>query len=259
MSKNTAMIEPINLNFEEITNFVAERPVKNNNVYSNKRDISQGVITLSKELELNKELKMDGMELLSLLESNIFPIVFFDPQYRSVLEKQGYGNEGERQKARAMLPQMTDNIINDFIKQIDRVLHPMGHLFLWVDKFIVCNGIHTFLSGTNLEIVDLITWNKLKMGMGYRTRRTCEYLYVIQKAPKRAKGIWGIHNICDVWDEKIKNTHAHNKPIQLQKILIESVSNEKDIVIDPCAGSFSVFEACKQANRNFLGCDIIKA
>jgi len=29
-----------------------------------------------------------------------------------------------------------------------------------------------------------------------------------------------------------------------------------DYVCDPAAGGYSVFEACKQTNRNFIGCDI---
>lgn len=257
MSKSNAMIEPIDLDFDDIVGNVAKHTP--NNVYSDERHIEQGNIELPKGIKLNTKMKMDGLELLHKLESNTFPIVFFDPQYRGILDKQGYGNEGERQKARAGLPQMTDKDIDKFIKQIDRVLHPMGHFFLWVDKFILCNGISEWLSGTNLEIVDLITWNKLKMGMGYRTRRTSEYLYVIQKAPKRAKGVWTNHSIRDVWDEKIERNHAHNKPIELQKVLIEAVTNENDIVIDPASGSFSVFEACKLSNRNFLGCDIMGA
>ncbi len=229
-----------------------------NNVYSSKRDIKQGDITLAKGLTLNTKMQMDGLDLLSKLDSNTFPVVFFDPQYRGILDKQGYGNEGERQKARAILPQMTDKIIDKFIKEIDRVLHPMGHCFLWVDKFILCNGISKWLVETHLEIVDLITWNKQRIGMGYRTRRVSEYVYVIQKAPKRAKGVWTVHTIRDVWDEKVERNHAHNKPIELQKALIEAVTNEDDIVIDPASGSFSVFEACKKSNRNFLGCDIIE-
>ncbi len=213
-----------------------------NNVYSSERDIKQGDITLAKGLTLNTKMQMDGLALLSQLDSNTFPVVFFDPQYRGILDKQGYGNEGERQKARAILPQMTNKIIDKFIKEIDRVLHPMGHCFLWVDKFILCNGISNWLAGTRLEIVDLITWNKQRIGMGYRTRRVSEYVYVIQKAPKRAKGVWTVHTIRDVWDEKVERNHAHNKPIELQKALIEAVTNEDDIVIDPASGSFSVFE-----------------
>ena len=256
MSKHNAIIETIPLEFDDIVNNVSH--FIPNTVYSLERNIEQGNINLPKELQLNKKLKMDGLELLYKLESNAFPVVFFDPQYRGILDKQGYGNEGERQKARADLPQMTDRVIDKFIKEIDRVLQPMGHLFLWVDKFILCQGITEWLKSTSFEIVDLITWNKLRMGMGYRTRRVSEYLYVIQKTPKRAKGVWTIHDIRDVWDEKIERTHAHNKPIELQRRLIEAITNETDIVIDPASGSFSVLEACRRCNRNFLGCDIIE-
>ena len=47
------------------------------------------------------------------------------------------------------------------------------------------------------EIVSLITWNNPRFGTGYRTRRTSEYLIVLQKAPKRAKGTWTHHDIPD--------------------------------------------------------------
>ncbi|HKG70020.1 MAG TPA: hypothetical protein VKA92_14200, partial [Segetibacter sp.] len=65
---------------------------------------------------------------------------FFDPQYRGVMDKMKYGNEGERQKGRAELEQMSEETIKLFIKEIDRVLIPDGHLFLWVDKFHFCEG-----------------------------------------------------------------------------------------------------------------------
>ena len=50
-----------------------------------------------------------------------------------------------------------------------------------MDKFHLCEGIKNWIAGTNLHIVDLITWNKETFGMGYRTRRTAEYLLILQK------------------------------------------------------------------------------
>ena len=72
---------------------------------------------------------MDGLKLLSLLPPASLPLVFFDPQYRSILDRQQYGNEGERQKSRAELPQMTDQTIGRFIAQIERILMPSGMFF----------------------------------------------------------------------------------------------------------------------------------
>lgn len=67
-----------------------------------------------------------------------------------------YGNEGkQRGKARCELTQMDKDTIMKFIKQINRVLIPSGHLFLWVDKFHLCTGVLDWFKNTDLELVDL--------------------------------------------------------------------------------------------------------
>ena len=208
---------------------------------------------------------MDGRALLSSLPAATIPVVFFDPQYRGVLDKLAYGNEGvKRGKRRSNLLQMTEDIILEFVAGIDRVLIPSGHLFLWIDKFHLCQDFRGWFDDTQLEVVDLITWDKGRMGMGYRTRRVAEYCVVLQKTPKRAKGVWRLHDIPDVWrdipdawTERVgKKTHPHQKPRKLQSRLIEAVSNEGDFVVDPAAGSFSVMYAANLENRNFIGCDL---
>lgn len=207
---------------------------------------------------INKKLNIDGIELLKQIQNGSLKVVFFDPQYRGILDKLSYGNEGKsRGKDRSDLPQMSEDIIKSFLKEIDRVLAPSGYLFLWVDKFHLVEGINPWLANLNMNIVDLITWNKMKIGMGYRTRRKSEYLVVIQKLPQKAKSTWVLHNIPDVWDEKVVKTHTHSKPIELQKQLILATTNERDLVCDPASGGFSVFEACKLSNRNFIGTDLV--
>ncbi len=216
----------------------------------------QPVVRLPRGLALNGRNKSDGLEFLARLGADHFPLVFFDPQYRGVLDHQAYGNEGARQRARSTLRQMTDQEIGRFFREIERVLMPSGHLLLWTDKFHLCMGMRPWFEGTRLEIVDLIVWNKQRMGMGYRTRRVSEYLAVLQKTPRRAKGVWAAHDIPDVWDEKMTKAGPHAKPIGLQSRLIESLTNPGDTVIDPASGSFSVLEACQRTGRDFLGCDI---
>ena len=62
----------------------------------------------------------------------------------------------------------------------------------------------------------------MKMGMGYRSRRYAEILMVLQKDPRKAKGVWKIHNIPDIWEEKVKRINGvHPKPVGLQGELIE--------------------------------------
>ena len=211
----------------------------------------------NRSLPFNYALKMDGLDFLSLLQDKSVPVCFFDPQYRGIMDKMKYGNEGARQKLRAELPQMSEEVICQFIQEVSRVLIPSGHLFLWIDKFHLCEGINHWLAKTDLHVVDLITWDKQKIGMGYRTRRKSEYCLSIQKEPKKAKGVWHKHNIPDVISEKaVSQNHAHPKPVELQKALIEAVTQPGDIVIDPAAGTFSVMQSARETGRYFLGCDI---
>lgn len=228
-------------------------------VYSRERSvIAHAFDPATVGLQEDARLRMDGAEFLKLLPAGHFAAAFFDPQYRGILDKMSYGNEGQsRSQARCELPQMREDTIAEFVRLIDRALIPTGHLFLWVDKYHLCTGVSPWLQRTELEVVDLVTWDKNFFGMGYRTRRTSEHLVVLQKRPRRAKGVWQIHDIPDVWQEKkAKKTHPHAKPIDLQRRLVEAVTNPGDFVIDPAAGSFSVMAACEQVGRRFLGCDI---
>jgi site-specific DNA-methyltransferase (adenine-specific) len=225
-------------------------------VFGHSRDLAQPKIAVPQGFALDERNSADGLALLSALEPASFPLCFFDPQYRGVLDRQKYGNEGSRQKLRSTLPQMSPEQILTFIQAIDRALMPSGHLLLWIDKFHLCTGIASWLDGTDLNTVDLVVWNKQRMGMGYRTRRVSEYCLVLQKAPLRAKGVWLVHDIRDVWDEKAGSKFAHAKPVGLQARLIEALTNPGDIVLDPAAGGYSVLDACSRTGRHFLGCDI---
>ena len=209
-------------------------------------------------LPLNQPNHCDGLELLGRIPPGAVPLCVFDPQYRGVLDRMKYGNEGERRgRQRGALPQMDGGVIAEFIARIAEAFTPSGHLFLWVDKYHLCSGVGDWLEGTDLEIVDLVTWNKGRMGMGYRTRRCVEYLMVIQKPPIRVIEGWRKRDIPDVWAERVaRNGAVHPKPVHLQAALIEAVTRAGDMVLDPAAGSYSVLTAAHQAGRQFLGCDV---
>ena len=84
----------------------------------------------NKTFSFNSQLRMDGLTLLKSLEDYSISAVFFDPQYRGILDKMNYGNEGERQIERSKLIQMDEKKIISFVLEINRVLKSSGHLFL---------------------------------------------------------------------------------------------------------------------------------
>ena len=207
----------------------------------------------------NERQQMSGFQLLQALPYHSAKLTFFDPQYRAVMDNLSYGNEGARQKARANLRQQTDHEIALFVQEIERVLKPSGHLMMWTDKFSIGSGHHLsyFRFAPTLKIVDLIAWNSLRFGMGSRTRGATEYLVVAQKEPLRAKGVWGDQSIRDCWSESSdRDLHPHAKPFKLIETLIRATTGRGDLVVDPCAGSYIVLEACRVSGREFAGCDI---
>jgi site-specific DNA-methyltransferase (adenine-specific) len=200
----------------------------------------------------------DALSLLRSLPDRCTPLVFFDPQYRGVLDKLKYGNEGARQKGRFNLPAMSSDYIDQCCREVARVLAPSGYLLRWTDTFHLCEADH--LRITEVRCVDLIAWDSLRLGNGYRSRRRGDYLLVLQKPPLAAKKTWRDHGICNRWPEKIDRTkHPHVKPIDLICGLIGAVTNPGDLVVDPAAGSFVVMHATHQLNREFIGCDIAYA
>ncbi len=208
-------------------------------------------------IRLNVRQRMDGLIMLGKLSDETAACAFFDPQYRGLLDHLAYGNEGARQIGRASLAQMDSEMIAALVRELDRVVVRGGYLFLWVDKFHLVEGVAPWLEGTKLHTVDLITWDKGRMGMGWRTRHQAEYVVVLQREPLHAAKTWHDHAIPDVWQAKTdKTNHPHAKPIDLQERLICAVTQPGELVVDPAAGGYSVLESCMRCDRNFVGCDI---
>lgn len=210
-------------------------------------------------LVANSRQIMSGYTMLRTIEDESAALAIFDPQYRAVLDDLEFGNEGKRQKARADLPQMTDRLICSFMEEIQRVLRAGGHLGFWIDKYSIGSGHHLkyFRYTPHLYIVDLITWNTMRFGMGRRSRGTTEFLVIAQKFPVRAKGFWTDNSIRDGWTEQADRAlHPHSKPYQLTERIIRATTRKDDLVVDPCAGSYVTLEACKNTGRNFMGCDL---
>jgi site-specific DNA-methyltransferase (adenine-specific) len=200
----------------------------------------------------------DALELLKALPDACTPLVFLDPQYRGIMDKMAYGNEGARQSARAALPQMADKYIDACCREIARLLRPSGYLMLWADTFNVCEGNHLRIKDV-LPPVDLIDWINGQFGMGPRSRRCGSYLVVLQKAPIVAKATWPDRGTRDRWFEKIikpRSGYPHRKPPGLIKHLIECLTNPGDLIVDPAAGSFVVMHAAHELGRDFVGCDL---
>jgi site-specific DNA-methyltransferase (adenine-specific) len=212
-----------------------------------------------KGIERNARQQIDAVELLSRIPDRLAALFTLDPQYRAMLDKLEFGNEGVRQSARAALKSMNDDTISFVVEEGARVLKPSGIFLLWMDKFSLASGHwHRWTRrAKSLQTVDLLCWNKMRPGMGRRLRCVTEYLVILQKTPTRAKGCWSDHSIRDAWSESSdRRIHPHAKPYVLTERLIRATTKAGDVIIDPCAGGYGVLAACQATGRNFIGGDI---
>ena len=211
-------------------------------------------------IALNVAQRGDALVLLRSLTDACTPLVFFDPQHRSVLDKLKFGNEGERQRGRAALPAMSEDYIDSCCIESARILKESGYFMRWLDTYCLVEAHHLRIPRDVLAPVDLIAWDNLRLGQGKRSRRRGDYLLVLQKPPIKAGATWRDHGIPSRWPEKVdRRIHPHVKPIGLITRLIAATTQIGDTVIDPAAGSFVVKFAANRIARNFVGCDLVEA
>ena len=199
----------------------------------------------NKSVTLNS-LAVNSLELLEMLGAKSVTAVFFDPQYQCVVDKLHDSKDGQNHgKERCKSSQTTEDAIAELIRAFDRILKPNGYLFLWLDKDHLCNGIHSWIDDTNLNVKDMIVWNNDTCDKGSLNRRTCKYLMVFQKLPTTAKDIWNGHSLPDIWNESVDNARQYLTPAALQEWLLGLVIKPGDTFINCIAGDLAVLEICE--------------
>jgi hypothetical protein len=118
---------------------------------------------LTRYAKFNVVQQGDALELLRSLPHGCTPLVFFDPQYRAVLDKLKFGNEGARQKERALLPAMSGDYIDACCRAAVLVLRGSGYLMLWADT-----GDSTFSAAQPIPIRAAIAAGT-SLGLGIAT------------------------------------------------------------------------------------------
>ena len=195
----------------------------------------------------------EATELLASLADKSVSLVFFDPQYEKA---------GDVLDVDYPLQYQTENQITYILQEIGRILKPSGFCLLWVNKGILKNDRVSvwLLRAPKMKIVDLLVWNKPEwLGLGSYFRSVGEHAFLLQKNPQSSRKFTN-RTFPSIWTEKKasdrKKQHPHQKPFFLIRALIEAMTHEGDLVVDPCAGSFIVLDACQSTGREFLGCDL---
>lgn len=156
--------------------------------------------------------------------------------------------------------------LTGWISHCEPLLKKGGNIVIfndWKNMSYIVNE----LEENGFEIKDLIRWKKQNPMPRNRDRRFITDYEVAVWAVKKG-GKWTFNRLDDKYErpeivcgitsksEKLNGVHPTQKPIEVMKWLIERLTNEGDVVLDPFMGSGSTGVACIGTNRKFTGIEL---
>ena len=201
----------------------------------------------------------DCIKFLNSLEDNSVDIIVTDPAYSGMNQKMKFGNgrivgRYQSKDNSKWFQEFHDDPANYmiFLNECKRVLKDDRHIYIMFDSFSLLTLGPIIRDVFNLK--NLITWDKVHLGMGHYFRRRHEFIIFSTKGHKKLNE----KNIPDVWRFKriYKKIYPTQKPVELFEAMLKGSIDTNYIVCDPFLGSGSSMIAALKKNCSFIGCDI---
>lgn len=210
-----------------------------------------------------KIYKDDAISFLEKLPSNSVDIIATDPAYSGMNNKlklgKGrivgqYSEKGtENGKWFGEFEDTEENYVK-FLTQCQRVLKKStGHIYIMFDSYSLLTLGN--IVRNHFEVKNLITWDKVNIGMGHYFRRRHEYIiFATNGNTRKIKN----RKFPDVWRfKRIHNSkYPTQKPVEVFQAMIHASAEKDFVVCDPFTGSSSSAIAAIKNNCKFIGCDI---
>lgn len=205
----------------------------------------------------------DAISFLKKLPPNSVDIIATDPAYSGMNKKlqlgKGrivgkYADKGQDNGKWFQEFEDTEENYTAFLSECRRVLkQSTGHIYIMFDSFslLTLGG----LVRDFFDVKNLITWDKVNIGMGHYFRRRHEYILFATNGNTRK-----IRNrrFPDVWRFKRIHGAAYptQKPVEVFQAMIHASAEAGFTVCDPFLGSGSSAIAAIKNGCHFIGCDI---
>ena len=206
--------------------------------------------------------RMDAIAFLRSLPDASVDVIVTDPAYSGMNQKMqfghgriiGYYNSDLRGSDGKWFDEFHDDPDNyrDFLKECRRVLRPDRHLYIMFDSFSLLSLGHVVREV--LDLKNLITWDKLTIGMGHYFRRRHEYILFAATGRRKLSR----RDIPDVW--RFRRIHRApyptQKPVEVFEAMLVGSADPGFVVCDPFVGSGSAVIAALRRGCSFVGSDI---
>ena len=205
----------------------------------------------------------DCLELMKNIPDGSVDLVLTDPPYPTTSRGNAGNSGGMLQKEinkRGRVFEHNDIDCSEYAPEFYRVLKYGSHCYVMTNHINLIKMLNVF-TDCGFHFIKSLIWNKGNKIMGQYYMSQFEYILFFRKGKGKKINNCGTADILSVpnkktKDEKGKNIHDTEKPIELMRILIENSSNENDVVLDSFMGVGSTAVACINTNRNFIGIEL---
>ena len=206
----------------------------------------------------------DAIEWLKTLDNDSVDLIVSDPPYR--VQQHGSSGlsgifktkTGVEKELNSKLFQHNEVEVTDYASELFRVLKPDNHCYIMTNDFNLINFLNVF-TDVGFHFTKLIIWDKQNKIANPYYMQQVEYILFMSKGRTKQINNCGTSNLLSISNIQNKNNdHPTEKPVELMEILIKNSSKEGDLVMDPFVGVGATALACKNLNRNFIGCEIDK-
>lgn len=202
-------------------------------------------------LELNKIYNTDCLEFMRSMPDSCVDLVVTDPPYEIHTKGGGLGRR----------PVYENGALGKISQGFDAeaTLEQVARICKKINIFIFCSTkqkprIMNWGYERGCNIAELAWYKPNAAPFTNNTFKSdLENIIYIREKGVKIKGISRLftHN-CG----KSKYGHPTEKPLEIIEKLILVASSEGDLIFDPFMGSGTTAVACKELNRNFIGCEI---
>lgn len=212
----------------------------------------------------NKEAviyRKDCIEFLKNLPDEKVDVIVTDPAYSGMNQKMKFGKgrivgEYKNGNGDKWFKEFHDTEENYrlFLSECKRVMKKDSHIYIMFDSFSLLSLAP--LVREYFDVKNIITWDKINLGMGHNFRRRHEFILFATKGYKKLNS----KALPDVWRFKriLKGIYPTQKPVEVfETMLVGSINKDKETVVcDPFLGSGSAAIAALKKNCKFIGADI---
>ena len=207
-------------------------------------------------IELNKIYNEDCLEGMKRIPDKSIDLILTDIPYDEVSDK-----GSERSKYSGQLRKLDKGVademnfeISKFLEELTRISNGSIYIFCGIGQV---SEIYTYFKNQKDFMVRQCAWHKSNPSpmngqhMWLSSMENCIFA-------KRRKTKFNAKTSSSVWKFPVGRSKIHptEKPISLFTYLVESSSNDGDVVFDPCVGSGTTAIACINTNRNFIGFEL---